>query len=139
MIIPEITYSVLKNKCPRCHKGKIFVSNNPYDPWKFSKMHDSCSECHLHYEKEPGFFYGALYVSYALMAGIFIIWFVADLLWLHMDAFVLALSVVGSMLILFPIVYRWARIIWLNFFVRYEKPLHEKMILTKKTIHENNT
>lgn len=55
------------------------------------------------------------------MSGIFIVWFVADLLWIHMDAVVLAVTVMSSMLVLFPVVYRTARILWLNFFVRYDK------------------
>lgn len=121
MKIAEIIYSTAANKCPRCHKGKVFENNNPYSFKHPLKMNESCSECHLKYEREPGFFYGALYVSYALMAGIFILWFVADLLWIHMDAILLAVSVTASMLVLFPVVFRSARIIWLNFFVRFEK------------------
>lgn len=138
MIINEIGYSVIGNKCPRCHKGKVFVKNNPYDLVNFSKMNSECSECHLHYEKEPGFFYGAMYVSYALMVGIFVMWFVADMLWLHVEAMTLALSVVGSMVILMPIIYRWSRIIWLNFFIRYDRGRNENKIKLKHISHENN-
>lgn len=121
MIIPEITYSTLGNKCARCHKGKVFENNNPYSFKNGLTMKDSCSECHLKYEREPGFFYGALYVSYALMSGIFIVWFLADLLWIHMEAVTLAIVVASTMLILFPVVYRSARLVWLNFFIRYDK------------------
>lgn len=121
MIIPEITYSTLGNKCARCHKGKVFENNNPYSFKNGLTMKDSCSECNLKYEREPGFFYGALYVSYALMSGIFIVWFLADLLWIHMEAVTLAIVVASTMLILFPVVYRSARLVWLNFFIRYDK------------------
>jgi uncharacterized protein (DUF983 family) len=121
MIIPEIIYSTAANKCPRCHKGKVFENNNPYSLKKPFEMRDSCSECSLKYEREPGFFYGALYVSYALMAGVFIIWFLADLLWIHMHAVTLAIVVASTMLMLFPLVFRSARIIWLNFFIRFDK------------------
>lgn len=120
MIIPEITYSTVANKCPRCHQGKVFENNNPYNFSDGLKMKVNCSECNLKYEREPGFFYGALYVSYALMSGLFIIWFVSDLIWLHLDAITLTTLVVSSMLILFPVAFRWARTIWLNFFFRYD-------------------
>lgn len=132
MIIPEIAYSTLSNKCPRCHQGKVFENNNPYASG-MSKIKKECSECHLHYEKEPGFFYGSMYVSYALMAGIFITWFIIDLLFLQMDAVYLALIVMGSILSLSPVVFRWSRIIWLNFFVRYDKRLAKNLDAAKKS------
>lgn len=132
MVIPQIIYSTIANKCPRCHKGRIFEKNNPYTFDKPLLMHDSCSECDLRYEREPGFFYGAMYVSYAMMSGIFITWFISDLLWLHMEALTLAVSVMLNILIAFPIVYRSARIVWLNFFIRYDKDaLNKKTVLIK--------
>jgi uncharacterized protein (DUF983 family) len=120
MIIPEIIYSTTANKCARCHKGKMFENNNPYSFKNGLTMKDSCSECDLKYEREPGFFYDSLYVSYALMSGIFIVWFLADLLWIHMEAISLAIIVLLSMLLLFPVIYRSARIVWLNFFIRFD-------------------
>jgi len=126
MILYDIFYSTLANKCPRCHKGDIFVSGNSYNLKLFSRMHEKCSYCGLEYEREPGFFYGAMYVSYGLMSGIFIVLFVADSLWFHLPTPVLLSLVVGSMLILFPVAFRWARIIWLNFFVRYDKEIQKE-------------
>ncbi len=132
MIIPEIIYSTVANKCPRCHKGKVFENNNPYSFNGPFEMKECCSECNLKYEREPGFFYGALYVSYALMAGVFIIWFLTDLLWLHLEAVNLLIFVISTILVLFPVVFRSARIIWLNFFIRFDKKYSGK---NKVTIH----
>lgn len=132
MIIPEILYSAATNTCARCHKGKVFENNNPYNFKNALSMNDSCSECHLKYEREPGFFYGALYVSYALMSGIFIVWFIGDLLWIHMEAVSLAIVVMSTMLLLFPVVYRTARILWLNFFVRYDKSYTDKKVIADR-------
>ncbi|MGZ3862519.1 MAG: DUF983 domain-containing protein [Bacteroidia bacterium] len=126
MRVAEITYSTLANKCPRCHSGKVFVSDNPYKLSGGLKMNESCSSCNLVYEKEPGFFFGAMYVSYALMAAIFITWFVSDLLWWHMSPAALSGYAIGTMLVLFPLVFRWSRIIWINFFVKYEKGAQKK-------------
>ncbi len=125
MIVPEIIYSTVHNKCPRCHKGKIFENNFAYNFKNGVKMNHHCSECQLIYERETGFFYGAMYVSYALMAGILIISFLTDLLFLHLGPLVLASSVVSIMLAVSPYVYRWARTIWINFFVRYDKKYTE--------------
>lgn len=139
MIIPEIVYSTVANKCPRCHKGKVFENNNPYSFKNGLTMHDSCSECNLKYEREPGFFYGALYVSYALMSGIFIVWFLADLLWLHMEAVNLVIIVVSSMLLLFSVVYRTARIVWMNFFIRFNKNFSNKKDALQDPNKDNTT
>ena len=138
MVVPEIIYSTVSNSCPRCHKGKVFENNFAYSLKNGLTMKSSCSECDLKYERETGFFYGAMYVSYALMSGILIIWFLIDLLWLHMEALKLATMVVATMLILFPVVFRWARIIWINFFVRYDKSFDKtKQDLKHQNVQEN--
>ena len=36
-------------------------------------MHENCPHCNLRYEVEPGFFYGAMYISYAFTVGIMLI------------------------------------------------------------------
>lgn len=121
MKVPEVIYSTLTNTCPRCHKGKVFERNNPYNLKYIFRMNSSCSVCKEQYLKEPGFFFGAMYVSYALMAGWLIIWVLADILWFRLEAFTLALGITASMVFVSPAFYHWSRIIWLNFFIRYDK------------------
>lgn len=126
MKVTEVIYSTVTNTCPRCHEGKVFERTNPYNLKYIFKMHDQCSVCGESYQREPGFFFGAMYVSYALMAGWLIVWFVVDLLWLQLDAMELALGITGSMVLISPLFYHWSRIIWLNFFIRYDKNHSEK-------------
>lgn len=126
MKIPELIYSTATNTCPRCHKGKMFKSNNPYNFTEMFEMNKNCSHCNLQYEKEPGFFYGALYVSYALMSGTFITWYVIDLLWLHLGAIELLLFVSATLLLFFPVAFRWSKLIWINFFIKYDKSKKHK-------------
>ena len=121
MIVPEIFYSTLSNTCPRCHKGKVFKCSNPYNLPKVFHMHDQCGVCGEKYQREPGFFFGAMYVSYALMAGWLIISFLIDLIWLHLPPMTLALGITASMIFITPLFYHWSRLIWLNFFIRYDK------------------
>jgi ABC-type transport system involved in cytochrome c biogenesis permease component len=42
-------------------------------------MHDRCSSCGLHFNREPGYFLGAMYVSYGL--GLPFIFIVGAVLW----------------------------------------------------------
>jgi uncharacterized protein (DUF983 family) len=123
MLIPNILYSVFANKCPRCHQGKVLSCSNPMAISKIIDTEPSCSNCGLKYEKEPGFFYGAMYVSYGLTSGIFIVMFILDLTVFHMDTTPFAILIVSIILVTFPFVTRWARVLWLNFFFRYQPEL----------------
>lgn len=128
MKVPEVAYSTLTNTCPHCHKGKVFKSSNPYNFKHIFHMNDSCEVCGEHYQREPGFFFGAMYVSYALMSGWLIITFLIDLIWLHLPPMTLALGITGSMVLVTPLFYHWSRLIWLNFFIRFDKNAATKKI-----------
>ena len=55
--------ALLRQQCPRCHAGDIF----PYSVFRgLPKMHKRCPVCDLKFEREPGYFLGAMYISYAL-------------------------------------------------------------------------
>lgn len=57
---------ILNNDCPHCHEGKIFKEKNIFFKFGFPKMNSHCSHCEYKFEKEPGFFFGAMYVNYGL-------------------------------------------------------------------------
>lgn len=57
---------ILKNECPYCHKGKVFKEKNIYFKIGLPKMNKFCPHCNAKFEKEPGFFFGAMYVNYGL-------------------------------------------------------------------------
>ena len=57
--------AMLHAKCPRCRRGDLFVNNSMYG-FKGQVMHATCSHCGLTYEREPGYFYVAMFISYAM-------------------------------------------------------------------------
>jgi hypothetical protein len=81
----------------------------------------------LKYEKEPGFFYGAMYVSYALTVAIFVTVWVLNLWFLNLSTTAFIIAVVVSLVGLMTVVFRTARLIWLNFFVRYNKEMDTEL------------
>jgi uncharacterized protein (DUF983 family) len=114
-------YAALGFKCPRCHEGEIFEGGFSYQFSKITKMHDNCPKCNLKYEREPGFFYGAMYVSYALTVALWVAVAVAFYVltgtihpWWFMFTGIMLL------LILLPGIYRLSRAVWLNMFVEYD-------------------
>jgi uncharacterized protein (DUF983 family) len=67
---------ILHGRCPRCRSGKIFHHSVFLG---FPKMYERCSVCNLRFERDPGYFLGAMYISYGL--ALFIIALIAALLW----------------------------------------------------------
>lgn len=51
-------------KCPRCRVGKVFTG--PTYSFRAQKMNENCPHCQLRFEREPGYFYVAMFVSYAM-------------------------------------------------------------------------
>jgi len=84
-------------------------------------MNESCSVCGLKYEKEPGYFFGAMYVSYALMVGWFVITWIADSFIFHSETWQYLTFVIITIILFMPLTFRISRLIWLNLFVKYNK------------------
>jgi uncharacterized protein (DUF983 family) len=58
-----LVQAVLHERCPRCREGALFRA----PLWRgFLAMYDCCPLCGLRYEREPGYFLGAMYFSYLI-------------------------------------------------------------------------
>jgi len=113
-------YSIFFNKCPRCNKGKFWKSNNPYYNLFLNggENHSHCLNCDLKFEIEPGFFYGAMYISYGLGIGIGSLILIISLAVFQMKNILLLSLIIGiSILILAPVNYFLSRLIWHNTFI----------------------
>lgn len=64
--------ALTKGKCPQCRMGKVF-KNKAINLKRFKDMHVNCPSCSVKFESEPGFFWGAMYFSYAYSVASFII------------------------------------------------------------------
>ncbi len=108
--------SILKEKCPRCRKG--FVFKFPvYKITHFHYMNELCPHCRFRYEIEPGFFWAAMYISYALGIGLSL--FVGLLVYsigYNPSLMVYLISIIGSIVIIAPFSFRYSRVILLYFF-----------------------
>lgn len=107
--------SALTGLCPQCRSKSMFVHGTYHA--KFLKMNKTCSNCGLQYEREPGFFYGAMYVSYALSVGILLVtgtlvFFVGN----DPDLWVYIVSVTSVSILLYPLNFRLSRSLFLHLF-----------------------
>ena len=110
-------YSILTGTCPKCQNERMYVTKNPFLLGSVLKMNENCNHCHLKYQIEPSFFYGAMYVSYAFVVGEMLnVGLLTYLItgndtspWLYIS------TILGAILLLTPINYRYSRIFLLHF------------------------
>lgn len=107
----------------------MFISAK-YNLKKFDKMPKQCDHCGLDFEVEPGFYTGAMYVSYAFSVAIFVI--VGFFLFLFLNdpgIHVYVLAILFTLVILFPVLFRYSRVIYLHLFggVNYEPDKKNKI------------
>ena len=114
-------YSILTGSCPRCQKESMYLDNNLLHLSKILKMNNHCSHCGLKYQIEPSFFYGAMYVSYGLNVAIGIAAFVVAFVLFNASIGTAFVTIVLSIIVLYPLVMRLSRSIYINMFVSYEE------------------
>lgn len=113
-------YSVFTGTCPVCQQESMYVNKNPFKLSSVIKMRERCSHCHTKYQIEPSFFYGAMYVSYAVGVAIGIAAFIIAFIFFKMGPLPSFFFITGSILISYPIILRLSRNIWINFFLHYD-------------------
>ncbi len=101
---------ILRQVCPRCREGAIFRASL----WRgYLSMHEKCPVCGLKYEREPGYFMGAMYISYLgsilpTLAIALVLW-----RWSGWSFNAVMLGTFACYLPLVPAVTRWARVLWI--------------------------
>lgn len=113
-------YSILNSKCPHCHEGDFF-SSKIYSIKNMGDIYDDCPVCGETYNPETGFYFGALYISYALGTSLFFtIWGSFNVLGIELEILhkIIGFSIIW--ILLTPITHRFSKIIWANIFMKYK-------------------
>ena len=111
-----IYLALLEGNCPRCRKGTLFT-HGPLHLSKLNSTRKLCEQCGLVYEKEPGFFYGAMYISYAFSVGIMLtVSFLVYLFFNNPPVLYYIIAVTLMSLLLYPLNFRYSRIVFLYLF-----------------------
>ncbi|MEL6864837.1 MAG: DUF983 domain-containing protein [Bacteroidota bacterium] len=115
----SVLSSIWNMKCPRCREGDLFDTGT-FSFEKSFDMPDRCSHCNQNYMPEPGFYYGAMFISY-IFYGWFSLLFSLALVfgfgWSVNSAFALLIFI---SIILFVWIFRMARSIWIHIIVKYK-------------------
>lgn len=118
-------YSILTGTCPVCQEESMYIESNPYKLGRIFEMHEHCSNCGTKYKIEPSFFFGAMYVSYALGIAFAVAAFVIAYFFLGGGLLTSFWVIIGTLVIFMPLIIRLSRNIWINLFLHY-KPREEK-------------
>ena len=99
--------AVTAGRCPHCLRGRIFRG-------RFA-MHQTCPACGLRFEREAGYFTGAMYVSYALAVPVMVAATAVVLLAAPSLSFEATAGVATLLFLPFvPAIFRYSRIIWIH-------------------------
>ncbi|WP_109098115.1 DUF983 domain-containing protein [Aquimarina sp. AU58] len=109
--------NILKGKCSKCEEGDVFIKKGGVFALQLPKMNEKCPHCNHKFLIEPGYFYGAMYVSYGLtVAEGIIIYLLSSFFITRPVHFFIILSV--SAVLLSTTNYKYARIFWIYLFTR---------------------
>ncbi len=122
--------ATLSFKCPACREASLYENPSLYTFKDLSKNKKACSHCGADLQPEPGFYFGAAYVSWALTVATWVSVLVALKCfnawgWMefgfltHPSTFLM--SGIGTSLVLFPYMFRLSRSIWAHMFIPFRE------------------
>jgi hypothetical protein len=80
-------------------------------------MNETCPVCRTRFERAPGYFVGAMYISYAVAVAVLTLMIVVLELGYLRSWPTWLVGIVGSAvyLLLAPAIFRWSRVAWIHF------------------------
>jgi uncharacterized protein (DUF983 family) len=94
-------------RCPRCRSGRIFRGRLAMNP--------TCPTCDLRFEREAGYFTGAMYVNYVLALPVMAVCVAAVWLIAPQASFWTVVAVATALFLPFvPALFRYSRIVWIH-------------------------
>lgn len=118
---------VVKMKCPHCGKGHLFENESILSFKKLGQVKSECLECGTNFNPEPGFYFGAAYVSWALTVAMWVailvalntfnaLGFIEFGFLTHPKTFLF--TGFGFTIVLFPYLFKLSRSIWAFMFIK---------------------
>ena len=97
-------WAIVRQRCPRCLRGAVFR--------RFMSINERCPVCDLKFEREAGYFVGAMYASYAF--GLVTTAYWLPLLLLGVNPFLVIGIPTVHLILQTPVSFRYSRVMWLH-------------------------
>ncbi|HAA13743.1 MAG TPA: DUF983 domain-containing protein [Cytophagales bacterium] len=105
----------MQERCPNCHQGQVFKTKGNPLRFQIPVMHEQCPVCNYRFETEPGFFTGAMYVSYGLaLLEMILVYLIVLPFSLSVDWIMVAVCL--PVLVFWTFNFRKSRMIWMYLF-----------------------
>lgn len=121
---PSLLSGLFGLRCPRCRRGDLFPTGSFSFKQPF-EQYEHCPKCAKDYFPEPGFYWGAMFLSY-IGSGFFCLGFVMLLHWvfdLSLATSFVALITVGALLFVWW--FRFSRALYFYMVTPYQKEFTE--------------
>ena len=125
----SLSFAIINAKCPQCRKGDMF-KHKWWQLSKFVKFYQLCPTCNLRFDREPGFFHGAMYISYAMIvAMVTTAWFILFFIFEDPELEVYIGVIIVLNIVLLPIFFRYSRVLYLYAFgnVKYKTIIKQNL------------
>ena len=121
----SVLLNILKKQCPRCQRSNLFT-----EPFQLSDplaMPERCQICQQKFEPEPGFYYGAMFISYVFSSFIFLAIAALTILvfGLSVNQTFAIILVLGALTFLWML--RISRSLWIHFIVKFDPSFDQKI------------
>lgn len=112
MIVSELrprprVMGVLLQRCPRCRRGAVYSG--------LVSMRETCAVCGYQFGREPGYFTGAMYASYAMAVPLLILIYALLSATVARDLNIISTFALSAAIFIpfTPIIFRYSRVIWM--------------------------
>lgn len=116
----SVWYSIFRNKCPRCREGSLFSRNSIFPLSKLTDTPQNCPVCGEDFVREPGFYWGAMYVSYGICVAWMLPAFALIKVPFGLSIFNTILILIALQILFLPWLFRLSRSLWIHIFVSYQ-------------------
>ncbi len=113
----NVFVSIWKLKCPRCRKGALFI--RPFHISDPLAMPDFCPLCGLKTDPEPGFYFGAMFLSYIISGFLLLGIALTGVFYFKWSVLLAMTAVVVVGMLSYIRILRVSRSLWIHMTVKY--------------------
>ena len=106
-------------KCPRCRSKDSYLFKTPFQITQPLDMNERCMVCDQNFEPEPGYYYGAMFISYIMSTFLMLPMALILVFYFKWSEFSAMLLVIFVGMVLFIRILRMSRSLWIHFMIKY--------------------
>lgn len=105
---------MLTLKCPQCMRGNLFYNRSPISFRRIADMPENCPNCQQDFVIEPGFYFGAMFVSYFLCAVLMFVPMGIGILTLGSIGWPFVFATIGTVCLFYIYIFKVSRSIYIH-------------------------